>query len=106
MLKTKGFGEKNFGEKTSDSLESAADSVRAVGTEGADAITGLANDAAKKLDTTATYVREISQTDMLAGLRSQVRKTPVRSLAVAAAVGLVAGFSYRMSARMKQAPAK
>jgi ElaB/YqjD/DUF883 family membrane-anchored ribosome-binding protein len=84
--------------QAADSLASAADSVRAAGSQSADAISDLANEAGKKLDTTATYVRAFPG-DILGGLRNTVRRNPVGSLALATAFGLVAGFSYRSSSR-------
>ena len=84
--------------RTAESLESAADSVRAAGNESADAIGDLANQAGKKLDSTALYVREFPA-DLLCDLRHKVRRNPVGSLALATAIGVVAGFSWRASAR-------
>jgi ElaB/YqjD/DUF883 family membrane-anchored ribosome-binding protein len=84
-------------DRTADSLESAADSVRAAGDESAGTITGLANDAGEKLDSTADYVRAFAGGDLLGDLRLNVRRNPVRSLALAAAIGLVAGFAWRAS---------
>jgi ElaB/YqjD/DUF883 family membrane-anchored ribosome-binding protein len=86
-------------ERTAESLESAADSIRAAGDEGASTISDLANEAGEKLDSTASYVRTFAQGDVLAGVRHTVRSNPMGSLALAAAVGLVAGFSWHASAR-------
>src|SRR5437763_16702476 len=43
--------------RTAESLESAADSARTAGNQGADKIHGLTDQAGKKLETTATFVR-------------------------------------------------
>jgi hypothetical protein len=101
MNNTRSFKEQTDGvrERTAESLESAADSVRAAGEEGATTIGNLANDAGEKLDYSAGYVRSFAQGDVLAGVRNTVRINPVGSLAVAAAVGLVAGISFRVSFR-------
>ena len=85
--------------RTAESLESAADSVRAAGDESADVISDLANEAGQKLDSTATYVRTFAGGDVLAGLRHTVRRNPVGGLALATAVGVVAGFLWRASGR-------
>jgi ElaB/YqjD/DUF883 family membrane-anchored ribosome-binding protein len=85
--------------RTAESLESAADSVRAAGEEGASTISGLANEAGDKLDSTASYVRTFAQGDVLAGVRQTVRSNPMGSVALAIAIGLVAGFSWRTSGR-------
>jgi hypothetical protein len=86
-------------EKTAETLESAADSVRTAGGDGAQAIHDMANDAGKKLDSTATYVRTFANGDVLGGVRDTVRQSPLGSLAVAAAIGLVAGVSWRSATR-------
>jgi ElaB/YqjD/DUF883 family membrane-anchored ribosome-binding protein len=99
MNNTKSFEDKADGirERTAESLESAADSVRAAGNESANAISGLANEAGEKLDSTATYVRSFPGGHLLSDLRHNVRRNPVGSLAVAAAVGILAGFACRGS---------
>jgi ElaB/YqjD/DUF883 family membrane-anchored ribosome-binding protein len=99
MNNTKSFEDKADGirERTAESLESAADSVRAAGDNSADAISGLANHAGKKLDSTATYVRAFAGGHLLSDLRDNVRRNPVGSLTVATAVGLLAGFACRGS---------
>jgi ElaB/YqjD/DUF883 family membrane-anchored ribosome-binding protein len=74
--------------RAADSLESAAQSVRAA-----------ANDAGKKLNSTAAFVRPGARRETLLGLRNSVRRNPMRSLAVATALGLVAGFTCRSTAR-------
>lgn len=87
------------GERAAKSLESAADAVRAAGDESADAISGLANEAGEKLDSTAICVRAFAGGDLLGDLRHKVRRNPVGSLALAAAIGIVAGISWRASGR-------
>ena len=97
---------KSFGDKadevrirTAESLESAADSVRAAGSEGAEAISGLAKGAGKTLDDGATRVRSFTGIDVIGDLRSTVRRNPVGSLAIAVAVGLIAGFWSHSSSK-------
>ena len=105
MKNSQSFEEKAAGvrERAAESLESAADSVRAAGDEGADAIGGLANRAGQKLDSTATYVRAFPGGDLLGDLRHNVRRNPVASLALASAIGLVAGISWRVCGRSSSA---
>jgi ElaB/YqjD/DUF883 family membrane-anchored ribosome-binding protein len=74
--------------RAAESLESAADSVRAA-----------ANDAGKKLHSTAAFVRPGARREKLLGLRNSIRRNPMKSLAVATAVGIVAGFTCRASTR-------
>ncbi len=81
-------------ERAAESLESAAQSVRA----GADAIGDLADDAGRKLNSTAAFVRPCADGEKLLGLRNSIRRNPMKSLALATAVGLVAGFTCRRSA--------
>jgi ElaB/YqjD/DUF883 family membrane-anchored ribosome-binding protein len=91
--------------RTADTLESAADSIRAAGNESADTIHDIANGAGKKLDSTAGFVRTacvkapFGSGKILGSVRHSVRRNPVGSLAIAAAVGVVAGFSCRSSGR-------
>ena len=94
----KAFGEKaeEIRQRTADSLESAADTVRGAGNESAEAITGFTGEAARKLHSTAAIVRNpCLQNRLLSGVRSGIRRHPVKSLALAAAFGLVAGFTCR-----------
>ncbi len=79
--------------RAAESLESAADSVRA----GAGAINDLADNAGKKLNSTAAFVRPGADGEKLSGLRNSIRRNPMRSLALAAACGIVAGVTYRRS---------
>jgi ElaB/YqjD/DUF883 family membrane-anchored ribosome-binding protein len=81
--------------RTAESLESAADSVRIAGDEGAAAVSHLANGTGEKLDSTAIYVRSFAGRDTFTSLSRAVRRNPVGSLALATAIGLVAGFAYR-----------
>jgi ElaB/YqjD/DUF883 family membrane-anchored ribosome-binding protein len=84
-----------MGTRVAESLESAADSVRAVANDTTAKINDLANQTGKKLDSTACRVRTIANVKMLGGLRSKVNQNPLRSLMVATAIGVVAGFSWR-----------
>jgi ElaB/YqjD/DUF883 family membrane-anchored ribosome-binding protein len=74
--------------RAAESLESAASSVRDLG-----------NDAGKKLHSTAAFVRPGATCEKFGGLRSSIRRNPMRSLALATAVGVLAGFTCRASSR-------
>ncbi len=74
--------------RAAESLDSAADSVRAA-----------AADAGKKLHSTAAFVRPCAGRERLVGLRNSIRRNPMKSLALATAVGVVAGFTCRSTAR-------
>ena len=71
--------------RTAEKLESAADTIN-----------NIAHDASAKLDSTAAFIRTPKQ-KILMGFRSSVRRNPVTSLALATAIGVVAGFSCRAS---------
>jgi len=75
-----------------DTLESAADTLRSKAGESAHALNDLAKQAGKKLDSTASCVRSWN---LFGGLRNKVNRSPIQSLAVAAAIGLIAGVSWR-----------
>ena len=81
--------------RVAESLESAADSVRAAADESATAINDLANQAGKKLDSSAKCVRTWGGGRMVGSLRKKVNRKPLQSLAVALGVGLVAGAVWR-----------
>jgi len=78
-----------------DSLESAADTVRSAADDSVHAISDLANQAGKKLDCTAKRVRSWPRGNPFGGLRRKVNRNPLQSLALAAAIGLVAGVSWK-----------
>ena len=75
-----------------DSLEAAADTVRSAADDSVHKINDLANQAEKKLESTATCVRSWN---IFGGLRKKVNSNPIQSLAVAAAIGLLAGVSWK-----------
>jgi ElaB/YqjD/DUF883 family membrane-anchored ribosome-binding protein len=75
-----------------DSLESAADTVRAKAEHGLDAIDNMAQGAAQRLDATAKMVRDCSPAG---SLRHFVRENPGAAVCVGVAVGLLAGLSLR-----------
>jgi ElaB/YqjD/DUF883 family membrane-anchored ribosome-binding protein len=82
--------------RTADTLESAADSVRTAGNESAAAIHHLTEETGKRLDSTASVVRNTCVSEkLLGGFRNSIRRNPMTSLAVAAAFGILAGFSCR-----------
>lgn len=83
--------------RAAESLESAADSVRSAGDQGANALNDVANSAGKKLDSTAAYVRALPGRGTFTSLWQTVRRNPVGSLALATAIGLLAGIAYRRS---------
>jgi ElaB/YqjD/DUF883 family membrane-anchored ribosome-binding protein len=80
-----------------DTLESAADSVRSAANDSIHKINDLANDAEMKLDSTASCVRTWAGGKLVGNLRSKIHRNPVGSLAVAAAIGLLAGVSWKTS---------
>ena len=88
--------------RTADTLESAADSVRSAGDQGASAISDVANNAGDKLDSTAAFVRALPARGTIAGLRQTVRRNPMGSLLFATAVGIVAGIACRQTLTVKR----
>jgi len=88
---------RSAGAAVADSLEAAADTVRSAADDSVHKINDLANQAGKKLDSTATCVRSFAGINLFGGLRKKVNRNPLQSLAVAAAVGLVAGVSWKAS---------
>jgi ElaB/YqjD/DUF883 family membrane-anchored ribosome-binding protein len=82
------------------SLENAADTIRSAGSQSADAITGLTGGAGRKLDSTAAMVRNpCLRSRAMMGFRGAIRRNPMLSLGVAAAIGVVAGVSCRAARR-------
>jgi|SwirhisoilCB1_FD_contig_111_358992_length_1395_multi_4_in_0_out_0_2 ElaB/YqjD/DUF883 family membrane-anchored ribosome-binding protein len=87
-------------DRAAHSLENAADTIRTAGSHSADTITGLTGEAGRKLDSTAAMVRNpCLRSRAMNGFRGAIRRNPLRFLAVAAAVGVVAGFSCRAANR-------
>lgn len=84
-------------ESAADTVRSAADTVRSAADDGVHRINDLANQAGKKLDSTASCVRGWAGSNWFGGLRKKVNRNPIRCLAVAAAVGLIAGVSWKTS---------
>lgn len=82
-------------QQVAESLEGAADSVRDAGEQGAATISGLANGAGAKLDSSATLIRRFDGDDLISNLRRAVRRHPVGSLALGAAIGAIAGLAFR-----------
>jgi ElaB/YqjD/DUF883 family membrane-anchored ribosome-binding protein len=78
-----------------DSLEGAADTIRSAADDSVHKINDLASQAGKKLDSTASSVRSLDGAKLFGGLRRQVNRKPLQSLAVALAIGLVAGVSWK-----------
>jgi ElaB/YqjD/DUF883 family membrane-anchored ribosome-binding protein len=78
-------------------LDTTADTVRDAGAQGVDAINHVAKEAEKHLDSAAAYVRSLEREDLIADLRRAVQRHPVRTLALAATVGLIAGLTCRRS---------
>jgi ElaB/YqjD/DUF883 family membrane-anchored ribosome-binding protein len=78
-----------------ESLETAAGTVRSAADDSAHKISDLANQAGKKLDSSAKCVRSWAGPRLFGGLRRQVNRNPIQSLAVAVAIGLVAGVSWK-----------
>ncbi|HEY4084515.1 MAG TPA: hypothetical protein VGM43_01195 [Bryobacteraceae bacterium] len=87
-------------DRAAHSLENAADTIRSAGSQSADAITGLTGGAGRKLDSTAAMVRNpCLRTRAITGFRGAIRRNPMLSLGVAAAIGLAAGLSCRAAHR-------
>ncbi|HVV45844.1 MAG TPA: hypothetical protein VHC72_11595 [Bryobacteraceae bacterium] len=87
-------------DRAAHSLENAADTIRNAGSQSADAITGFTGGAGRKLDTTAAMVRNpCLRSRAMSGFRGAIRRNPMLSLALAAAIGLVAGISCRAAYR-------
>lgn len=87
-------------DRAAHSLENAADTIRGAGNQSADAITGFTNEAGRKLDSTAAVVRKpCLRSRAITGFRGAIRRNPIGSLAIAATIGLVAGFSCRAACR-------
>jgi ElaB/YqjD/DUF883 family membrane-anchored ribosome-binding protein len=78
-LKSLGDKADDIRKHAADTLESAAESVRAAG-----------NNVRKTCVNSA-----LGKQRMLGGFRGSVRRNPLRSLALATAVGVLAGFSCR-----------
>jgi ElaB/YqjD/DUF883 family membrane-anchored ribosome-binding protein len=98
----KGIGEKaeEIRDRAAHSLESAADTIRNAGSQSADAITGFTGGAGRKLDSTAAMVRNpCLRSRAMTGFRGAIRRKPMMSLGVAAAIGLAAGISCRAACR-------
>jgi hypothetical protein len=92
--------------ETVDALHAAATSVRATGRQGSEAIDNIADNAADRLDATASYVEDRDLREAFTGLRRFCRRHLTGSLMAAAAVGFVAGtglsravYSLRKSSR-------
>ncbi len=90
-----GHDEHTIRERAAENLESVADSIRAVGDDGADRIQHLAKGAGGKLDRTAKSVRDFAGGDVFGSLKASVRRKPLECVAVAGAIGLIAGLLYR-----------
>ncbi|HVW08971.1 MAG TPA: hypothetical protein VHC90_10330 [Bryobacteraceae bacterium] len=87
-------------ERAAHSLENAAESIRGAGNQSADTITNFTNEAGRRLDTTASIVRKpCLRSRAMTGFRGAIRRKPMRSLALAVAIGIVAGFSCRAACR-------
>jgi ElaB/YqjD/DUF883 family membrane-anchored ribosome-binding protein len=100
ILRTCRVRNSDIRERAAGSLESAADSIRSVGDQSSAAISDFAEEAGDKLDLTASRVRKFGN-----GFRFNniVTKYPVASVAVAAAAGLIAGFSFHRKPATHQA---
>ena len=84
-----------FRQHAAESFEDAAESVRSAGDQGAAALSDLTNGAGERLDAGATLIRNFDEDDLIADLRRAIKRNPVGSLALGAAIGLIAGFALR-----------
>jgi ElaB/YqjD/DUF883 family membrane-anchored ribosome-binding protein len=80
-----------LGRETAESLHAAASSIR----KGSKAIDHLAESTANKFDGAGTYVAKHNAKRAIGESRQLVRRYPVESLALAAGIGLIAGFAFR-----------
>jgi hypothetical protein len=78
-------------DETGGALHAAASSIRATGRHGCEAVGGIANNTADKLDATASYVEDHDLRRVYAGLRKIGRRHMAGSLAIAAGIGFLAG---------------
>ncbi len=99
MTKTNPIEETTNGvrRQAAETLESAAESVRSAGNQGAEALCDLTNGAGEKLDSGANLIRNFDGDDLIANLRRAIKRNPVGSLAVGTAIGLIAGLACRRS---------
>jgi ElaB/YqjD/DUF883 family membrane-anchored ribosome-binding protein len=81
--------------ETAGGLHAAASSVRATGRQGSEAIGNLANNAADKLDATASCVEDYDPRDAITGLRRVISRYPARSVVIATTIGIFAGCAIR-----------
>lgn len=81
----------DFGRDTAEGLHTAASSIR----RGSKAIEDLAEGTAKKLDQAGSYVEDHDVKRAISESRKLVRRYPVESLVVAAALGFLTGFAIR-----------
>jgi ElaB/YqjD/DUF883 family membrane-anchored ribosome-binding protein len=86
---------RNTRDAVADSLETAAETIRSAADDSVHKINDLADQAGKKLDCGAKRVRSWPGGNLFGGLRRKVNRSPLQSLAVAAAIGLVAGVSWK-----------
>ncbi len=89
---------------TADALADAASSVRTTGRQGSDAIDDLAKSAARKLDSTAAFVRNHDVRDMFGNVRQVVRRHPASSLVGAVAVGFLLGSTLWLNRSWRRGP--
>jgi|ERR1700733_2565410 len=90
-----------LGRETAEGLHAAASSIR----KGSKAIDHLAKSTADKLDGAGTYVEKHNVKRAIGGSRQLVRRYPVEALALAAGVGLLAGFAFRRLTHTCEKPA-
>lgn len=93
---------RNFGRSAADAidqkrgaaasgLDSAASTLRSRRLPGGERVAGIAQGAADRLSSTATYVREHDVESMMSDVKVVVRRNPGPALVVAAVVGFLLG---------------
>jgi ElaB/YqjD/DUF883 family membrane-anchored ribosome-binding protein len=87
----------DLGREAAASLHAAASSIRKGGHQGSKAIEDLAEGAAGKLDGVGSYVKKHNVKHTIGESRHIVRRYPVESLVLAAAVGFLTGFAIRLT---------
>ena len=85
----------DLGREAAASLHAAASSIRKGGHQGSKAIEDLAEGAACKLDGAGSYVKKHDLKHVIGESRQLARRYPVESLALAASIGFLTGFTIR-----------
>jgi ElaB/YqjD/DUF883 family membrane-anchored ribosome-binding protein len=85
----------DLGREAAASLHAAASTIRKGGHKGSKALEDLAEGAASRLDGAGSYVKKHDLKHTISESRQIARRYPVESLALAACVGFLTGFTIR-----------